>query len=99
MDPYEIKFSSDIKFNLMIRDMAPGNLKPDNDAENLTVFLKGAPDRVHVRCTTILEKGKMVAMTANHIIAVENANTLFGNMGERVLGFSRLALDHKLYKK
>lgn len=99
MDPYEIKFSSDIKFNLMIRDMAPGNKNPKNAEENLTVFLKGAPDRVHTRCTTILEKGKVVPMTPNHIIAVENANTLFGNMGERVLGFSRLALDPKLYGK
>jgi len=99
MDPYEIKFSSDIKFNLMIRDMAPGNQKPTDAEDNLTVFLKGAPDRVHVRCTNIRENGKDVPMTANHVIAVENANTLFGNMGERVLGFSRLALDPKLYKK
>jgi len=99
MDPYEIKFSSDIKFNLMIRDMNPAKQNPSKAEDNLTVFLKGAPDRVHVRCNTILEKGKTIELTENHRTAIENANTLFGNMGERVLGFSRLALDPKLYKK
>jgi hypothetical protein len=38
-------------------------------------------------------------MTNSHISAIESGNTLFGNMGERVLGFSRLALDPKLFKK
>ena len=99
MDPYEIKFSSDIKFNLMIRDMNPAKQNPSKAEDNLTVFLKGAPDRVHVRCNTILEKGKTIELTENHRTAIENANTLFGNMGERVLGFSRLALDPQLYKK
>lgn len=98
-NPYEIKFSSDIKFNLMIRDMAPGNANPTKASDNLCVFLKGAPDRVHTRCSHIIEKGKAVPMTENHRTAVENANTLFGNMGERVLGFSRLDLDPTIYKK
>jgi magnesium-transporting ATPase (P-type) len=99
MNPYEIKFSSDIKFNLMIRDMNPKNTQPTDVEDNLTVFLKGAPDRVHVRCSHIIEDNKAVAITENHKIAIENANTLFGNMGERVLGFSRLALDCQKYKK
>jgi magnesium-transporting ATPase (P-type) len=99
MNPYEIKFSSDIKFNLMIRDMNKAEKKPKDKEDNLTVFLKGAPDRVHVRCSHIRDNKKPVLMTENHRIAIENANTLFGNMGERVLGFSRLALDPVKYKK
>jgi len=66
MNPYEIKFSSDIKFNLMIRDMAPANKKPSKSEDNLTVFLKGAPDRVHTRCNTIREDDKTIALTENH---------------------------------
>lgn len=54
-NPYEIKFSSDIKFNLMVRDMAPANQNPTNAADNLCVFLKGAPDRVHTRCSKIID--------------------------------------------
>jgi len=38
-------------------------------------------------------------MTPDHIKAIENANTLFGNMGERVLGFSSLVLNTREYKK
>ncbi len=45
-----IPFSSDIKFNLMVRDMKA-------DGENLCVFLKGAPERVINRCSTILVDG------------------------------------------
>lgn len=46
----EIPFSSDIKFNLMVRDMA-------EDGEDLFVFLKGAPERVVNRCSSILLNG------------------------------------------
>jgi magnesium-transporting ATPase (P-type) len=83
----------------MIRDMNPKSKKPTNAEDNLCVFLKGAPDRVHIRCNTIIEAGEVVPMTDSHISAIESGNTLFGNMGERVLGFSRLALDPKLFKK
>jgi hypothetical protein len=32
---YEIKFSSDIKFNLMVRDLNPAEKSPTKDADNL----------------------------------------------------------------
>jgi len=57
------------------------------------VFLKGAPDRVWTRCTTILVDGNTQALDAVVIDELEGANNKFGNMGERVLGFSRLYLD------
>lgn len=43
-----IPFSSDIKFNAFVRDMGP----------NLCLFLKGAPERVLVRCNKILINGQ-----------------------------------------
>ena len=50
-----IPFSSDIKFNCMVRKMeAEGNLR---------VYLKGAPDRVIVRCSSLLWEGKDVPLT------------------------------------
>jgi len=57
------------------------------------VFLKGAPDRVWTRCTTILVDGKPETLDATVMDELEGANNKFGNMGERVLGFSRLYLD------
>ena len=54
-----IPFSSDIKFNLIIRDMNPENQSPENSDENIWVFLKGAPERVLGRCSTILIDGEI----------------------------------------
>jgi len=48
-----IPFSSDIKFNLFIRDMA----NHDGDNKNLCIFMKGAPERILNRCTKILVNG------------------------------------------
>jgi len=44
-----IPFSSDIKFNAFIRDL--GN-------DGLCIFLKGAPERVLVRCNKIMINGQ-----------------------------------------
>jgi len=51
-----IPFSSDIKFNAFIRDMSKsGTASPDSD---LSLFLKGAPDRILNRCSKILINGE-----------------------------------------
>lgn len=42
----QIPFSSKIKFNMMVRDANPAKQSPANAAENMTVYLKGAPERV-----------------------------------------------------
>lgn len=60
------------------------------------MFLKGAPDRVWVRCTTILIAGQPEPLDPSVKQELEHANNKFGNMGERVLGFSRLYLDPTL---
>jgi magnesium-transporting ATPase (P-type) len=49
-----IPFSSDIKFNLQIRDMNTLVRHPTTAADNMYVFLKGAPERVVNRCSTML---------------------------------------------
>jgi len=56
-DPSIIPFSSDIKFNLIIRDMNTSNKTPDSPEDNMFVFLKGAPERVLSRCSTMLVNG------------------------------------------
>lgn len=49
-----IPFSSEIKFNLFIRDMNPSS------NEGLMVVMKGAPERILSRCSKILVDGKEV---------------------------------------
>jgi sodium/potassium-transporting ATPase subunit alpha len=61
--------------------------------DNLCVFIKGAPDRIWTRCTHILVDGEPQTLTKEVLQELEEANDKFGNMGERVLGFSRLHLD------
>ena len=52
-----IPFSSDIKFNLIIRDMNKKEKNSTNIDDNMFVYLKGAPERVVNRCSSILLNG------------------------------------------
>ena len=95
---FVIPFNSAIKFNLIIRDMAPGNANPRSAEENLTVFLKGAPEKVLKRVAQIKVKDEQgnvydAPYDAGARYETEAANDRFGLMGERVLAFARLDLD------
>lgn len=95
-----IPFSSDIKFNLFIRDMNKEVTKgASNIDDNLCVFMKGAPERILSRCTKMLVKGEEVDFTDELKEEVNKANTDFGALGERVLAFARYRLPADKYKK
>jgi sodium/potassium-transporting ATPase subunit alpha len=93
-----IPFNSAIKFNLIIRDMNPAVRNPQRTEDNLTIFLKGAPEKVLKRVSYIKiqdDNGNIrdVAYDAGAQYETEAANDRFGLMGERVLAFARLDLD------
>jgi len=94
-----IPFSSAIKFNAIIRDMNPSVKKPTTAADNMTVFMKGAPERVLERCQTILVNDNVVAYDPEMKYDVAAANDRFGLMGERVLAFARVQLDPQIFTK
>jgi len=98
-EQYKIDFSSDIKFNLLVRNMNLQEANPTDLEDNVCVFLKGAPDKVITRCDKYMINGLPYALTPEIYKEVMDANELFGNMGERVLGFSRQLLDPKMFKK
>ncbi len=54
--------------------------------ENLLV-MKGAPERILDRCSTILYKGKELPIDQRLKDEYESAYLELGGMGERVLGF------------
>lgn len=87
-----IPFSSDIKFNLFIRDMS-------KDGEGLTVYMKGAPERILNRCSKILVNGEEVEFTDELRKKVATANSDFGKLGERVLAAAMCKLDPSKYGK
>mmetsp|Transcript_27962 Transcript_27962/g.42274 ORF Transcript_27962/g.42274 Transcript_27962/m.42274 type:complete len:1185 (+) Transcript_27962:2-3556(+) len=82
-----IPFSSDIKFNLFIRNLGG----------NRCVFMKGAPERILTRCSKILVGGEEVDFTPELREEVNTANSNFGKLGERVLAFARCNLDPAKY--
>jgi sodium/potassium-transporting ATPase subunit alpha len=94
-----IPFSSDIKFNCFIRDMNTKDLNPSTAENNLTVFLKGAPERILNRCSKILINGVEKDFTPELRNEVNTANSDFGKLGERVLAFAMCKLDPKKYPK
>lgn len=87
-----IPFSSDIKFNLFIRDMSA-------DGENLSVYMKGAPERILSRCSKILVNGQEVDFDENLKAEVNQANSDFGKLGERVLAFAKYTLPSQPFDK
>jgi sodium/potassium-transporting ATPase subunit alpha len=91
-----IPFSSDIKFNLFIRNMTSCD-DPKNN--NLTVYMKGAPERILVRCSKILVGGEEVEFTQELRDEVSTANSDFGKLGERVLAFARCCLPADKFDK
>jgi sodium/potassium-transporting ATPase subunit alpha len=92
-----IPFSSDIKFNMFIRDMSK-TTEGGADA-NLTTILKGAPERVLTRCSKILINGQEQEFTQELRDEVNKANSDFGKLGERVLAFARYNLPADKYSK
>jgi sodium/potassium-transporting ATPase subunit alpha len=87
-----IPFNSEFKFNLFVRDLGA-------EKGGLTVFMKGAPERILSRCDKILLGGQEVAFTDDLRAEVAEANSTFGKLGERVLAFARHNLDASKYTK
>ena len=95
----EIPFSSDIKFNLLIRDSNMEVREPENAEENITVYIKGAPEKILNRCTRIIENGVEYDFDEKRRGNVDFANDTFGSTGERVLAFAKIELDPTVYNK
>ncbi|VDN58909.1 unnamed protein product [Dracunculus medinensis] len=88
----EIPFNSTNKFQVSIHETDDGN-------DDYLLVMKGAPERILDRCTTILIKGKEVPLDTKLKAHFNDAYLTLGGMGERVLGFCELRLDHNKYPK
>jgi len=69
------------------------------DNNNLCVYMKGAPERILVRCSKILIGGQERDFSPELRDEVTKANSDFGKLGERVLAFARCRLDAGKYSK
>ncbi|KAG5841745.1 hypothetical protein ANANG_G00170040 [Anguilla anguilla] len=81
----EIPFNSINKYQLSIHELE------DSPTGHLLV-MKGAPERILDRCSTIMLQGKEIPMNEDWRDAFQNAYLELGGLGERVLGFCHYML-------
>ncbi|PAA67335.1 hypothetical protein BOX15_Mlig006173g1 [Macrostomum lignano] len=88
----EIPFNSQNKFQVSVHR----TVQMDGEARHLCV-MKGAPERILDRCSSILVDGAEVALDAKWKKKFQDAYENLGSLGERVLGFCDFRLPAKDY--
>ncbi|KAF3692106.1 Sodium/potassium-transporting ATPase subunit alpha-3 [Channa argus] len=89
----EIPFNSTNKYQLSVHET-----EDPNDNRYLLV-MKGAPERILDRCSTIMLQGKEQPMDEELKESFQNSYMELGGLGERVLGFCHLMLPEDQYPK
>nr|KAF6396176.1 ATPase Na+/K+ transporting subunit alpha 2 [Rousettus aegyptiacus] len=81
----EIPFNSTNKYQLSIHER-------EDSPQSHVLVMKGAPERILDRCSSILVQGKEIPLDKEMQDAFQNAYMELGGLGERVLGFCQLNL-------
>jgi sodium/potassium-transporting ATPase subunit alpha len=84
---HEIPFNSTNKYQVSIHKMG----------DHHRLVMKGAPERILDRCSTIMHEGKAVELTQQKKDEFQTAYETLGGLGERVLGFCHFDLDAATY--
>merc|ERR1712184_190932 len=87
----EIPFNSTNKFQVSIHETS------DPSDKRALLVMKGAPERILQRCSTIVIEGRELPMTEDWKNAFETAYMELGGLGERVLGFCDFMLPEDKY--
>lgn len=88
----EVPFNSTNKYQLSIHET-------NDDNKAYLLVMKGAPERILERSSTILLNGKEIELNAELREQFEKAYLELGGMGERVLGFCQLRLDEAKFPR
>ena len=87
----EIPFNSTNKYQVSIHEQ--------DKASGYLLVMKGAPERILDRCSTIHVNGKDMPLTDEWKTKFNNAYMELGGLGERVLGFCDFALPEDKFPK
>lgn len=87
----EIPFNSTNKYQLSIHK------NPNTSEPRHLLVMKGAPERILDRCSSILLHGKEQPLDEELKDAFQNAYLELGGLGERVLGFCHLSLPDEQF--
>merc|ERR1712212_1203727 len=89
----EIPFNSTNKFQVSVHE------QEDKSDSRYLLVMKGAPERILQRCTSIVIDGTERVMTQEWKDAFESAYMELGGLGERVLGFCDYMLPEDKYPR
>uniref|UniRef100_A0A8C7RYA5 Sodium/potassium-transporting ATPase subunit alpha n=1 Tax=Oncorhynchus mykiss TaxID=8022 RepID=A0A8C7RYA5_ONCMY len=89
----EVPFNSTNKFQLSVHE-----LEDPMDLRYLLV-MKGAPERILERCSTILIRGQEMPLDEQWREAFQTAYMDLGSLGERVLGFCHIYLNENEFPR
>jgi len=89
----EIPFNSTNKFQVSVHE------QDDKGDSRYLLVMKGAPERILQRCTSIVIDGTERPMTQEWKDAFESAYMELGGLGERVLGFCDYLLPEDKYPR
>jgi sodium/potassium-transporting ATPase subunit alpha len=84
----EVPFNSTNKYQVSVH-------KTDDNDNRFLLVMKGAPERILDKCTTILLNGEEVELNPEWREKFNQAYMDLGGLGERVLGFCDLRLNEK----
>ncbi|KAL1916323.1 uncharacterized protein VTP21DRAFT_5940 [Calcarisporiella thermophila] len=87
---FEIPFNSDNKWHLSIHRKSHSN-------GDLTLYIKGAPERVLRLCSTIIEGQSISPLTEDHKTQFQKMYEQMAGKGHRVLAFAQLELPRDKY--
>jgi sodium/potassium-transporting ATPase subunit alpha len=86
---FEVPFNSDTKWHMSIHKM-------DHPNGKLTLYIKGAPERVLRVCSTIMgENGELKSLEAEDKAKFSESYEFMASKGHRVLAFAKLELPAK----
>merc|ERR1711970_825388 len=83
----EIPFNSTNKFQVSVHETS------DPSDKRALLVMKGAPERILERCSTIVVDGREMPLSEEWKNSFETAYMELGGLGERVLGFCDFMLD------
>ncbi|KAJ1564883.1 hypothetical protein HK096_005722 [Nowakowskiella sp. JEL0078] len=83
---FEIPFNSETKWHMSIHEKSHSNGK-------LTLFMKGAPERVFKACSYILTQNGIIPVSEDDNAKFQSAYELMAGKGHRVLAFAQLLLS------
>jgi sodium/potassium-transporting ATPase subunit alpha len=87
---FEIPFNSENKYAMTIHEK-------EHEHGSLTLYVKGAPERVLTLCDTILTEKGTVPLTDQHNTLFQETYSFMAGQGHRVLAFAQLLLPEKDY--